>query len=113
MRWKKSHSKIETNDEFGLAMQRKDSCRATFYYIRKPGENQTRKSISSELANLEVQWNGETRCIRTLIKLLRMQRWKKLDFSSVEIWWIDGWSNGEARCLLTVSVSDTFLSWLQ
>ena len=29
-RWRKSHSKIETNDEFGLAMQRKDSCRASF-----------------------------------------------------------------------------------
>ena len=39
----KCHSKIETNDEFGPAMQRKDSCRATL--------NQTRKSISSELAN--------------------------------------------------------------
>ena len=26
-------------------------CRATFYCIRKPGENQTRKSKSSELAN--------------------------------------------------------------
>ena len=29
----------------------KDSWCATFYCIRKPGENQTRKSISSELAN--------------------------------------------------------------
>ena len=36
---------------FGLAMQRKDSCRATFYCIRMLGEIQTRKSISSELAS--------------------------------------------------------------
>ena len=44
-------AKSRPNDEFCLAMQRKDSCRATFYCIRKPEENQTRKSISSELAN--------------------------------------------------------------
>ena len=40
-----------------------------------PGESQTRKSNSSESANWEVRWNGETRCIRVLIKLLRMERW--------------------------------------
>ena len=44
-----SHSKIEADDEFGLAMQRKE--RAAFYCIRKPGETQTRKPISSEPAN--------------------------------------------------------------
>ena len=48
---RKSHSKIEADDEFGLAVQRQDSCRAIFYCIRKPGENQTRKSNSSESAN--------------------------------------------------------------
>ena len=30
---------------FGLAKQRKDSCRAIFYCIRKPRENQTRKPV--------------------------------------------------------------------
>ena len=35
------HSKIEADEEFGLAMQRKDSRRAWLYCIRKPGENQT------------------------------------------------------------------------
>ena len=74
-RWRKSHSKVETNDEFGLAMQWKDSCRAVFYCIRKPGENQTLKSNSPESANWEARENGETRGIRTLIKLLRMERW--------------------------------------
>ena len=69
-------------------MQRKDSSwRATFYCIKKPGENQTRKSISSEPANWAAFQNGETRCIRILIKLLRMnvdktwssQEWKSDD----------------------------------
>ena len=32
-RWRKSHSRIETDDEFGLAMQRKDFWCATFYYM--------------------------------------------------------------------------------
>ena len=57
----KSHSKIEADDEFGLPMQRKDSWRAAFHCIRKPGENQTRKSISSEPANWAALQNGETR----------------------------------------------------
>ena len=35
-RSRKSHSKIETDDEFGLTMQRKDSWRACQYCIRKP-----------------------------------------------------------------------------
>ena len=42
-RYRKSHSKVETDDEFGLAMQQKDSWCAAFYCIRKPGENQTWK----------------------------------------------------------------------
>ena len=37
IRWRKSHSKVETDDEFGLAMQRKDSWSACLYCIRKPG----------------------------------------------------------------------------
>ena len=43
-RWRKSHSKVEADDEFGLAMQRKDSWCATFDCIRNPRENQIRKS---------------------------------------------------------------------
>ena len=35
--WSTSHSKIEADDEFGLAMQRKDSWRACLCCIRKPG----------------------------------------------------------------------------
>ena len=38
IRWRKSHSKIETDDEFGLAKQSKGSIRAIFYCIRKPGK---------------------------------------------------------------------------
>ena len=51
-RWRKSHSKIEVDDEFDLAMQRKDSCRATFYCIRKlvkiRHENQSPLSMQTE-----------------------------------------------------------------
>ena len=54
-RWRKSHRKVETDHEFGLAMQWKDSSRSIFYCIRKPGGNQTRKSNSSESANTEVR----------------------------------------------------------
>ena len=37
-RWRKSHSKIEADDEFGLAMQREGSERACLDCIRKPGK---------------------------------------------------------------------------
>ena len=37
-RWRKSHSKIKADDEFGLAMQRKESWRACLYCIRRHGE---------------------------------------------------------------------------
>ena len=52
-RWRKSHSKIEADDEFGLARQRKESYCACINCIGKPGENQISKSEStSEL----VEW---------------------------------------------------------
>ena len=121
--WRKSHSKVETNDEFDRAKQWKGSISAIFHCIRKPGENQTRKSKSSEYASWKARQNGETRCllrrsaptscIRTLIKLLRMESWWNLVSSRVEIWWIDGWWKGETRCLPSASVSNTFLSWMQ
>ena len=50
-RWRKSHSKIEADDEFGLAMQRKESWRACLYYITKPNENLIWKSVTSELVD--------------------------------------------------------------
>ena len=48
-KWRQSHSKVEADDEFGLAMQRKDSWRACLYCICKPWENQIWKSFTSEL----------------------------------------------------------------
>ena len=48
-RWRKSHSKIEADDEFGLAIQRKGSELACLDCIGKPGENQIWKSSTSEL----------------------------------------------------------------
>ena len=55
-RWKQSHIKIRADGEFGLAMQPKDSWRACFYCIRKPGENQIWKSNTSERSNQE-RWD--------------------------------------------------------
>ena len=43
-RWRKSHSKMEIDDEFCLAMQRKDSQCECLYFIRKPEEDQRWKS---------------------------------------------------------------------
>ena len=53
-RWRKCHSKVKTNDEFDC----KGSISAVIYCIRKPGENQIRKSKSSEFASWEVRKNG-------------------------------------------------------
>ena len=62
-RWRKSHSKIEADDEFGLAMQRKGSWRACLHCIWKPGRHQIWKSeCTSELVNCASTKNGET-CI--------------------------------------------------
>ena len=57
---------------------------------KKPGENQTRKSISCEPANWAAFLNGETRCIRTLIKLPRMEMLIKLGLlksGNLMNWW--------------------------
>ena len=51
IKWRKSHSKVETNDKSDRAKQWKGSIRAILLCIRRPGENQTRKSNSSESAN--------------------------------------------------------------
>ena len=44
-RWRKSHSKIEADDEFGLTMQREGSERACLYCIRKPGETRSESQL--------------------------------------------------------------------
>ena len=64
-RWRRSHSKIEANDELSLAMQRKDSWRACLYCIWKPSENQTWMSTTSELMEWAASKNRET-CFLTL-----------------------------------------------
>ena len=101
-RWRKSYSKIEADDEFDLAMQRKESWRACLDCIRKPGENQIWKSITSELVDWAASKNGENCKGRFLIKLLRVECWRKMVFSRVEIWWSDGSKNG-GTCLWTAT----------
>ena len=60
-RWRKSHSKIKADDEFGLTIQREGSERACLSCIGKPGENQIWKSEStSELVKRAASKNGET-----------------------------------------------------
>ena len=44
--WRKSNSKVETNDEFDRAKQRKGSISEILYCFTKTDENQTRKSKS-------------------------------------------------------------------
>ena len=88
-RWRKSHSKIEADDEFSLAMQRKESWRACLDCIRKPRENQIWKSITSELVELAATKNGETYDGRLFIKLLRMEycdeKWSSQEWKSEEV----------------------------
>ena len=87
-RWRKSHSKIKTDDEFGIMIQREGSERACPDCIGKPGENEIWKpERTSELVKCAADKHGETRIGRQLIKLLRMQHWRQVVFSSVEIWW--------------------------
>ena len=82
-------------------MQRKDSWCASFYCIRKPGEDQTRKSKSSELMEWAASKNRATCFKRLLIKLLRVECWQELVFSRMEIWWIDGSQNKETSLWTT------------
>ena len=87
-RWRKRHSKIKADDEFGIEMPCKGSERACLDCIWKPGENQIWKSAStSELVNCAANRYGEIRYSCLLIKLLRMEHWRQVVFSSAEIWW--------------------------
>ena len=88
-------------------MQRRDSWRACLYCIRKPGENQIWKSITSELVDWAASKNKETCFGRLLIKLLRVECWHELVFSRVEIWWIDGNKNRETWLWTTTGFTHT------
>ena len=57
---RKESQQSRNHDEFGLAMQRKDSWRACLYCIRKPGENQIWKSITFDLVDWAASKNRET-----------------------------------------------------
>ena len=74
-RWRKSHSKIEGDDELVSRCCERNLDVLPFYCIRKPRKTQIWKSISSESANWAVLQNGTTRCVRLSIKLLRMECW--------------------------------------
>ena len=94
-RWRKSHSKIKADGEFGLAMQREGILTCLPLLHQNPWENQIWKSNTSELVDWAAPKNGETCKGRLLIKLLRMDCWRKMVFSRVEIWWSDGSKNAE------------------
>ena len=73
----------------------RDAC---LYCITKPGWNQTKKSGStSELVEWAATKNKETCDGRQLIRLLRMEHWRQVVFSRVEIWWNVGSKNGDTR----------------
>ena len=60
MQVKTESQKVEADDEFSLAMQRKDSWRACLCCIWKHGENKIWKSFTSELMWWTTSKNGET-----------------------------------------------------
>ena len=107
-RWRKSHSKIEAADEFGLAMQRKGSSRACLHCIRDSEENHIWKSKTSEVVEWAASKNGETCNGRLFIKLLLTREyWRKMVFSSgnlLKCWkperW-DLWVNNQPIYLFT------------
>ena len=67
------------------------------YCIRKPREKEIWKSNTSELVEWAANKYGETCNGRWLIRPLRMEYWRKVVFSRVEIWWNVGSKNGETR----------------
>ena len=90
-RWRKSHSKVETADEFGLATQRNDSLivppstasespgktkhESQFLLISRTEQHQkTGRPVEDAYSSNYTEWNVD----------------KTWSFSSVEIWWIDG-----------------------
>ena len=95
-RSRKSHSKIEADDEiwypdtvWGILM-----C-LLLLHLKARRENQIWKSNTSELVDWAAAKNGETCKGCLLIKLLRMEWWRKNVFSRVEVWWSAGSKNGE------------------
>ena len=84
-RWRKSHSKIGTDDEFSFAMQRKDSWCDCLYCIRKPGKirHESQLPLSS--------WNEQHQRTRRLVLDAYSSDYSEWNaFSRVEIWWTDG-----------------------
>ena len=87
-RWRKSHSKIKADDEFGIKMPCKGSDRTCLDCIWKAGEHPIWKSESTcQLVKCAANKYGETRIGRQLIRLLRMKNWRQVIFSSVDTWW--------------------------
>ena len=98
-RWRKCQSKIEANDEFSRAMQRKDSWRSCLYCMLKPEENQTWTSTTSE----NMEWAASKTFFRhLLVKLVRVKCWQDLVLSRVGMRWINGSKNRET-CLWTTT----------
>ena len=62
-RWRKSHSKIKANDEFGLAIPREGSERACLDCIGKSSENQIWESQNVPLSSLNVQQSSTGRLV--------------------------------------------------
>ena len=87
---RESHSQIEAGDEFGLAMQRKDSWCSCLYCIRKPGETIHESQFPVSSRNKQHQRTGRPVLHAYSSKWLRVECWQELVFSRVEIWWIDG-----------------------
>ena len=89
-RWRKGHSKIETDDEFGLAMQRKDSWRATLLLHQKARRKPDTKVYLLWACKLRsILERGDPLYTHTS----SYSEWnvdKNLVFSRVDIWWIDG-----------------------
>ena len=97
-RCRKSHSNIKADDEFGITIPREGSERACLDCSGKPGANQIWKSeCTSELVKCAANRYGETRNAGQFIKLLRMEQWRQVVFSSEEIWWNVEHKYGETR----------------
>ena len=78
-KWRKSHSKIKADDEFGIKMPPR---------LHLKTGNTKSESQKVPLSSWNVQQTSTESCIgRSLIKLLRMEHWRQVVFPSAEIWW--------------------------
>ena len=91
MQERKSHSKIEADDEFGLVMQRKESFLTRWLLLHQ-------KALGKPDIKVNFFWARELSSIKEqgdLLKTLIHQATQngmliRLVISRVEIWWIDG-----------------------